>query len=352
VASLRVALIGYGLAGRFFHAPLIAATEGMAVATVVTSDADRRAQVEREHPGARVVATAAELWQRPAHDLVVVASPNATHAPLALEAIAHGTAVVVDKPLAVSAADAEAVVHRAERAGVLLTVFQNRRWDSDHLTLMRLLSEGQIGEVLRYESRFERWRPTADPAEWRSVAPEEGGGQLLDLGAHLVDQAIVLFGPVTHVYAEIASVRGLAADDDAFVALRHAGGTISHLRASAVTAAPGPRLRVLGTKAAYVTIGLDSQEAELRAGRRPDTEPAWGSEPKSAWGHLRTGEEAVVVPSERGAWPRFYELLGAARRDGTPPPVDPHDAVQTLSIIELARHSAATRQVLSTRTAA
>lgn len=347
MADLRAAIIGYGLAGRFFHAPLIAATEGLAVATVVTSDQARQAQVAQEHPTAWVVPTPAELWELPDHDLVVVATPNDVHAPLALQAIDRSVPVVVDKPLAVTAAEAATVVARAEQAGVLLTVFQNRRWDSDQLTLVRLLDEDRLGEVFRYESRFERWRPVSNASAWRETTPaERGGGQLLDLGSHLVDQALVLFGPATHVYAEVDARRGGAADDDDFVALRHANGVISHLRASATTAAPGPRLRVLGTEAAFVIQGVDSQEDQLRAGKRPDTEPEWGAEPESHWGRLVIGDESDRVPSERGDWPRFYALLATALRDGGPPPVNPRDAVATLRVLDAARRSAAERVVI------
>ena len=343
--DLRVAIVGYGLAGRVFHAPLVAATEGLVVATVMTSNPERQQEVERDHPRARVVSDMTELWAQPRHDLVVIASPNAAHAPLAHDVIDHGVAAVVDKPLAVTAAEGEAVVEHAAQAGVSLTVFQNRRWDSDQLTLAQLLADRRLGTVLRYESRFERWRPDPEPNEWRALPAEEGGGQLLDLGSHLIDQAILHFGPVTHVYAEVGAVRGLPSDDDDFLALRHAGGVISHLRASAITAAPGPRLRVLGDSAAFVIEHLDSQEDALRAGRRPDTVADWGSEPESHWGRLVRGEESNVVPSERGDWPRFYALLAAALNDGGPPPVDPRDAVTTLRIIEAARRSAAITSV-------
>lgn len=348
MSDLRAAIIGYGLAGRFFHAPLIAATDGLAVASVVTSDPARQAQVAQEHPSARVLPTTQRLWELGEHDLVVVATPNDAHAPLALEAIDRGLPVVVDKPLAVSATEAEAVVLAAEQAGVLLTVFQNRRWDSDHLTLVRLLAEDRLGTVLRYESRFERWRPAPDASAWReSAPPERGGGQLLDLGSHLVDQALVLFGPATHVYAEVDARRGNPSDDDAFLALRHANGVISHLRASAITAAPGPRLRVLGTEAAFVVSELDSQENELRAGRRPGTDGEWGVEPEARWGRLVTGEDSAPVRSARGDWPRFYALLAAALRDGGPPPVNPHDAVATLRVLDDARRSAEDRAVIA-----
>ena len=347
VPDLRAAIIGYGLAGRFFHSRLIAATQGLTVASVVTANPDRRAQVAEDHPDARVLTSSAELWGcADDHDLVVVATPNDAHAPLASEAIDHGLPVVVDKPLARTADEAAALVARAEQAAVLLTVFQNRRWDSDQLTLARLLADDRLGAVMRYESRFERWRPSLDAGAWReSARPEEGGGQLLDLGSHLVDQALVLFGPATQIYAEVDARRGTPSDDDAFLALRHANDVISHLRASAVTAAPGPRLRVLGTKAAFVATELDSQEKELRAGVAPDA-ASWGTEPESSWGRLVTGDDSAPVPSERGDWPRFYALLAGALRDGGPPPVDPHDAVATLRVLEAARASAASQTVV------
>jgi predicted dehydrogenase len=348
VADLRVAIIGYGLAGRVFHAPLIAATRGLTVTSVVTSSAERQAQVARDHPEARVLSSADRLWERDDHDVVVIATPNDTHAPLAMAAIDHGIAVVVDKPLAVSASRAEQLVAHAQRSGVLLSVFQNRRWDSDHLTLVRLLAGGHLGTVIRYESRFERWRPSPRPGSWReSLPPAQGGGLLLDLGSHLVDQALTLFGPVTEVYGEVQARRGPPADDDVFIALRHAAGTISHLRASAVTAAPGPRLRVLGTEAAFVLRELDSQEDRLRAGDRPDTVSDWGTEPGVHRGRLVTGDVSVPVPSERGDWSQFYARLATALRDAGPPPVDPADAVATLRVLEHARESAATAATLS-----
>ena len=298
-----------------------------------------------------MVATVDELWERPdEHDFVVIATRNDAHAPLAGRALDAGLAVVVDKPLAPSADEAAALVEQARASGKLLTVFQNRRWDSDYLTLRRLLAEGRLGDVLRYESRFERWRPQPSADAWRETAqPEQGGGVLLDLGAHLVDQALQLFGPVSHVYAEIDNRRGSAGDDDAFLALRHRSGTYSQLWMSALAAAPGPRLRVLGTRAAYVVTEGDGQEDALRSGRRPDDPETWGIEPESRWGRLVKGEESEAVPSEPGAWPTFYtELERALRADG-PPPVDPADAVATLEVIDAARRSAAEGRIDSSR---
>ncbi|MGI8864241.1 MAG: Gfo/Idh/MocA family protein [Solirubrobacteraceae bacterium] len=344
MANLRVAIIGYGLAGRFLHARLIDATLGLEVATVVTSSAERASQAMLEHPGVQVVARPEQLWEAGHPDLVVVATPNEMHASLAADAIDHGVPVVVDKPLAVSVGQAEALVARAEDAGVLLTVFQNRRWDTDHLTLRRLIAEGALGEVVRYESRFERWRPEPDLSAWRvSASLEDGGGQLLDLGSHLIDQAVVLFGPVTHVYAEIENRRARSSDDDVFLALWHASGTISHLHAGSVMPSPGPRLRVQGTDAGFLVSGLDPQEAALRSGVRPDTSPNWGQHEEWERGRLVAGDQNVPVPGEPGDWPRFYALLEQALRQGGAPPVDPRDAVGVLRVVAAARQSSAAR---------
>jgi predicted dehydrogenase len=335
--ELRVGLIGYGLAGSTFHAPLIAATPGLTLAMVVTSQEDRAAQARHEHAGVEVVPTADLLWERAGIlDLVVVATPNRTHVPLARAALDADLPVVVDKPLAPTAAAARELVAEAARRGLMLTVFQNRRWDGDFLTLRRLLADGALGDVLRFESRFERWRPTPKGG-WREHGdPGEAGGLLYDLGSHLIDQALHLFGPVGSVYAEVNRRReGMEVDDDTFVALTHGSGVRSHLWMSAVAARSGPRFRVLGTRAAYTKHGLDVQEEALRAGARPDGGD-WGSEPPEHWGELGTADEVRPVPTEPGAWQQFYAGVVASLNEGAPPPVDPRDAIAVLDVIEMA----------------
>lgn len=339
-------VVGYGLAGRVLHGPLIGAAEGLRIAYAVTANPGRMAQVRADHPGVQVLDGIDALWERAAAvDLVVLASPNDVHAEQALEAVRLGLPVVVDKPLGVTSAEGRRVVSAARAAGVPVTVFQNRRWDSDHLTLVALLAEGRLGTVLRYESRFERWRPVARPTAWREQRPyEQGGGILLDLGSHVVDQAMQLFGPVHQVYAEVDARRG-AADDDTFMALTHAGGVRSHLWAGALAGAPGPRLRVLGTEAALLVEELDAQEARLRAGRAADA--TLGAEPPEPPVRLARGEEVEELARRPGEWAGFYPAVAAAVRGEGPVPVDPADAVAVLEVIEAARRSAASGQVVS-----
>lgn len=338
---LRVAIVGYGIGGAVFHAPLVAATPGMTVSHVVTSSPERAADVRSRYEGARVLASAEELWSRADDvDLVVIASPNRAHAPQALAAIACGLPVVVDKPFAVDVAQAQSVVDAAAAANVPLTVFQNRRWDGDFRTVARLLRDGTLGDVARFESRFERWRPTPKGG-WRELGgADDAGGLLYDLGAHLIDQAMQLFGAVTDVYCEMDRRRvGVSTDDDTFVALNHASGVRSHLFMSAVASNLGARFRVLGNRAAYVKYGLDGQEDALRDGRRPDLENDWGVEEKSRWGSVGTPGDEQPLATEPGAYQRFYAAVGAALRGEGDQPVDPRDSIEGLRIIAAAQRA-------------
>jgi predicted dehydrogenase len=342
--ELRVGLIGFGLAGAVFHAPLISATPGLRLAAVVTSNPERSAQARREHAGALVLETPEQLWERAREiDLVVVATPNRTHAPLARAALDAGLAVVVDKPLAATAAEARALVEEARRRRLLLTVFQNRRWDGDFQTLRYLLGRGMLGRVLRFESRFERWRPSAKPGWRQSAAPEDAGGLLYDLGSHLIDQALLLWGPARRVYAELGRpYHDVDVDNDTFVALEHDGGVRTHLWMSTAAAQPGPRFRVLGDAAAYTKFGVDVQEAALKEGGRPGSD-GWGEEPESLWGLLGAGDDLRPVRTEPGSYQSFYQLLAM----GGPPPVDPVEAVAVLEVIEAARRSHDERQTVT-----
>jgi predicted dehydrogenase len=320
--GLRAAVAGYGLAGAVFHAPLIEATDGLELAAVMTRSPERAAQARAAHPGVRVAEELDALLEDV--DLLVVATPNSAHVPVALAGIERGLAVVVDKPMAVTAADARRLLDADGR----VTVFHNRRWDGDFLTVRKLVSEGALGKVTRFESRFERFRPQVKEGAWRELADAaEGGGLLLDLGPHLVDQAVELFGPPVSVYAEIDTRRpGAQVDDDVFIALEHAGGERSHLWMSAIAPLHGPRFRVSGLDAGFGCDGLDPQEEQLRSGMRPG-DPGWGEAPGL----------------ERGRYEDFYAQVRDWARGEAEPPVDPADGVRVLEILEQARAAAAGR---------
>ena len=333
---LRVALLGYGLAGSVFHAPFIAAVDGLELAAVTTRDPERRRQAEETYPGVLVLDGPEKVFARADElDLVVVATPNTLHVPHALAALEAGLPVVVDKPLAPTAAEAGKLVGEARERNLVLTAFQNRRWDGDFLTVRRLIADGALGRVHRFESRMDRWRPDLTGA-WRERA-DEAGGLLLDLGTHLVDQALQLFGPAELRHAELDARRaGAKVEDDVFLALEHASGERSHLWMSLVAAQPGPRFRVLGDRAAFVKHGTDPQEEALRAGQSPD-EPGFGEEPPERWGLLGAEGATTPVPTAPGDYSAFYAGVAQSLRDGGPPPVDPTDAVEALELLEAAR---------------
>jgi len=312
---------------------------GLELSSIVT--AGRAAEAEAAHPQAEILASAEELFAAAGkHDLVVVAAPNRHHASLALDAIGAGLSVVVDKPLAAGIEDGERIAAAARAADVVATVFHNRRWDGDFLTLRRLVSDGSLGELVRLESRFERWRPEVDAERWREAGdPADAGGMLFDLGPHLIDQALELLGPASSVYAEVRELRaGARVDDDFFLALEHESGARSHLWGTMMAAQLGPRFRALGSRSAYVKWGLDVQEDALRDGARP-RDPGFGEEPRDAWGRLGTDDASEPVPTEPGRYVEFYEQVGEAIRAGVSPPVSLEAGIATLRIIEAARRS-------------
>ena len=335
--TARVVLLGYGLAGRVFHAPLIGVEPGLELAAVVTANPERQAQARADLPGVDILSTAEEAWAYDA-DLAVIATANSAHVPQATAALSAGMHVVVDKPLAGSASQAQALIDLAAAQGRQLHVFQNRRWDSEILTARSAIDDGLIGSPHRLESRFERWRPTPKGG-WREEGPAEDlPGLLYDLGAHLVDQALHLLGPVNRVFASVRRVRaGVTADDDTQILLEHVSGAVSILSVSSASAFSGPRLRLLGTGGGLWIDSLDTQEDALRAGRLPGDE-RWGVEADDAL--IVTGTEPPrPLPRERGNWAAYYPGVAASLRGESAPAVDPRDVVQDLRVIEAAHES-------------
>lgn len=336
---VRFGLVGYGFGGRWFHAPLLGAAPECEFLGVVTTSPERQALVAREHPAVRTFASLAELKAAGA-EAVAISTPADSHTTLSEQALELGLAVVCDKPFALDAPSAQGTVELAERLGLPLAPYQNRRWDSDFLTVRALAADGTLGEVTRFESRFERLAPDDGPGA-------AGGGTLLDFCSHLVDQALVLLGPVASVYAEWR-LRESGLDDDVFVALTHAGGARSHLWGSWSQGAPGPRYRVTGTTGSYANPTLmDIQEDLLLAGHTPATlGEEWGVEPAERWGRLHRGAAGEPVPTRRGRWDTFYPAFARAVRGLGPVPVEGRDAVATATVLDAARRSATSGEVV------
>ncbi|MFO2465943.1 Gfo/Idh/MocA family oxidoreductase [Pseudomonas sp. 15FMM2] len=337
---MRIGLVGYGHGGRFFHAPLIATLPGATFVGVVTRSPERREQLANDHPGIQAFDSIGQIVESGV-DVLVISTTLKGRPALVLEAIEHGVAVVSDKPFASNAAQADALIIAAERQGVLLSVYQNRRWDSDYLTLRKLIEAGALGSITRFESRVERYSPAA-------VGNASGGGFLRDLGSHLVDQAIQLFGPVARVFAQLQySAEHPSVDHGFFVSLTHDSGVISHLWGSALQNSQGPRFRISGTAGCYTVEGLDGQEEALMAGKTPKTEGEhWGAEEHRRWGWFEQGPERERIPTQKGCWNQFYSQLLIAIQGNGPLPVDARDARETTRVLDAARLSAQRQQVV------
>jgi len=341
---IRTGIIGYGLSGRVFHAPFIATNPAFSLDLIATGDPGRQAQAREKHPTAEIVDTPEALLARAGDlDLVILATPAHVHLEQGLAALDAGAALVIDKPFARSLSDAKKLIAKSEETGRPLAVFQNRRWDGDFLTVAKLVREGALGTVFRFESTFERWG-SPKPGKWQETTTiGQGAGITFDLGSHLIDQALHLFGPATVEQAELAILRGGLSEDDSFISLLHTSGVRSHLTMSKAAAQSGPRFRVLGDAGGYSVHGLDNQEAMLKEYRWPGSD-GYGVTPESEWGvvGIDGSEEGLTrVPTEPGDYPAFYAGIAASIRDGAPVPVDPRDSLEVVRIIERAHAIAA-----------
>jgi len=335
---VRVGLAGYASAGRGIHAPIISEA-GLELAAVATSHPDRRAEVAADFPDAVVVDDLDALLAVDGLDLIVLATPSGSHLEHALKVIEAGIACVVDKPLAVNADDCLTVVDAAEHAGVPLTVFHNRRYDPSHTTLATVVADRLVGEPFRCELRWERWRPVPKDRWRENASAADGGGILLDLHAHLIDSAVQLFGPILTVFATVQS-HTTPAEDDAFLVCRHASGVVSHLGATSVSGAAGPRVRLLGRTAAYIQNEFEGE---------PNVYADLADADADHCGWLMRAMEREAVPTTPATQVDFYRAVGAALSAPDPQaamPVDPHDAIHTLAVIDAARASAEGERVV------
>jgi len=342
---LNVGLIGFGLAGRVFHAPLIHANPDLRLTHIVQRHGD---EAEKKYPQAKLLRDADELFSEKSIDLVVVATPNTSHFELAAKALSAGKHVVVDKPFAVTSADADKLIDLARKMGRVLSAFQNRRWDGDFLTVRQILDQKRLGRLAEYESRFDRFRPALKPGAWREEAIP-GSGVLFDLGSHLIDQAIVLFGGPQGIFADLRSQRDRAVAVDSFeVHLAYPALKVT-LKAGSLVCEPSPRFTLYGTQGSYLKFGLDPQEEALKQGGSP-AQPNWGSEPEEAWGTLTNCNGNLTrekYPTLAGCYPEYYKNIYEAITGKAELAVKPEQAKEVIRLIELAEQSAKEERMLA-----
>jgi scyllo-inositol 2-dehydrogenase (NADP+) len=326
---IRTGIIGFGLSGAHFHAPLLAAEPAFTLTAVATRQAD---EVKRQWPAARVLSPDA-LLADPSLELVVITSPNDSHAALAERALLAGRHVVVEKPFTLDSAEALRLDALARERGLCLTVFQSRRWDGDFLTVRQLLEQGRLGRLFSFESHYDRFRPQVK-VRWKEEAVP-GGGTLWDLGAHLIDQALQLFGMPESLSADLGQQRAGARTTDWFHLLLRYGELRVLLRSGSVVHEPWPRFVINGETAGWIKYGLDPQEEQLKAGLRPGQE-GWGLEPAERYGRLSHGER---VPTLVGSYGSFYRQLAEAIEGKGPVPVTAESAARVIQVIEAALRS-------------
>jgi predicted dehydrogenase len=352
LSALRVAIAGFGLAGEVFHAPLIASVDGLEVASVLTRSPERAARAEAAYPGVRVADDVEGLLE--GIDVLVVATPNSSHVPVALAGIERGLAVVVDKPLAPSAADARRLLD----AGGRITVFQNRRWDGDFLTVRKLVEDERLGRLVMFESHYDRFRQLPRLHAWREDGGP-GGGVLFDLGAHMADQALVLFGVPASVWASVRIEREGARSDDAFDLYLHypasharaePSGLSVWLRATCLARSPGARFTLNGTLGTFRKFGMDPQEAHLLAGDVFSSKP-WGVEGPEHWGTLTLDEGgepvSTRIPTEAGDYRGYYMNIRDAMHGNAALEVTPLQAWRTMRVLEMALESSRTGNTIA-----
>ncbi len=344
IPPVHVGLVGFGMAAKVFHAPLIRANAHLHLTHIVQRQGD---EARKSHPEVRLVRDLDALLAEDSVGLVVVATPNTSHHDIAARALGAGKHVVVDKPFTVTSSDADDLIALSRKTGRVLSVFQNRRWDGDFLTVKQILERKILGRVAEYESRFDRFRPSVKPNAWREQA-SPGSGVLYDLGSHLIDQAVVLFGRPTGIYAELRRQRDGAAADDSFVVHLEYPQLKVTLKAGTLVCEPSPRFVVYGTEGSYLKYGLDPQEEALKNGRSP-TEPQWGSEPEDCWGtHSRCDGRLnrTKYPTLAGSYPDYYTNVARTIQGQEELVVRPEQSREVIRLIELAKQSNVERRVL------
>jgi len=334
--TLKVGILGYGLSGRIFHGAIMDAVEGFEITKIVTTNLEKRTQALNDFPEAKVVRASTEVFVDEAIDLVVVATPNTKHAELAEAAMRSGKHVVIEKPFTVTTEEAEQLIKVSKETGKMLTVYHNRRFDSDFKTIKALLVSNKLGRVVEYEAHFDRFRNTFKENAWREK-DLPGSGILYDLGAHLIDQALCLFGMPNEVYGDIRAQRQGETDDNFEVILYYPDLKVT-LKAGMLVKELPPHFTIYGTEGSFVKYGLDVQEGDLRADKRP-LDNTWGREPKALWGILNTVDKRQKVKSLQGDYRAFYQNVYNHLVSGEPLAIKAEEAKNVIDIIECAMES-------------
>lgn len=337
MSKVNVGLVGFGFSGQVFHAPIIQSIDGMEIIKVVSSNPDK---VGQYLPDAAVLASLEELLSDERIDLVVITSPNQLHYPYAKQALLAGKHVVVEKPFVISSEEAEDLIKTAKQQNRKLSVYQNRRWDNDFITVKSLIDSGKLGDIASYEAHYDRYRPQVSD-RWREKAGP-GAGMLYDLGSHLIDQALHLFGKPASVYADLFAQRAGSEVDDYFHLILMYENMRVILHSGSLVMQHGPRFQVYGSLGSFVKYGLDSQEEMLKQGGLPG-QPNWGMDREEYYGELTLSVDGQAVSSkvttQQGSYESFYEGMYQAIIHDKPVPVDAEDARNTIRVIELAVQS-------------
>ncbi len=337
--KINTAIAGFGFSGSIFHAPFLRINENYNLKCVVSSNPEK---VQAELPDIRIESDFKKVIQDPSIDLIIITTPNNTHFPLAKDALEAGKHVVVDKPFTIYAKEAQELIQLAKLQKRILTVFHNRRWDGDFLTIKNLLSEKTLGDIYLYEAHFHRYRPTVRSQRWKEGSGL-GAGILYDLGAHLIDQALCLFGLPESMDADVLRQREGAIADDYFHLTLKYGNKRVILKASNLVTHSGPRYEIHGTKGSFLKYGIDPQEKDLLAGKRPN-QKAWGQDKEQSYGVLSVDNLHTNVPTIPGDYGMFYKILAEAIEGKCPPPISAEEACNVIKIIEVCLKKTISRQ--------
>lgn len=334
-SSIKVGLIGYGFGGAMFHAPMITAVEGLELVIVYTSNEEK---VRINYPDVLVTASLSDIWNHKEIDLIVISTPNTTHYELAKRALEAGKHVVIDKPFVIDIGEGEELIQLAKEKGKQLSVYQSRRWDSDFLTVHRLIAEDKLGEIYSFEAHYDRFRPEVKD-RWKE-RNEQGSGTLYDLGSHMIDQALQLFGKPLTVTADCLAQRKGSTVNDYFHLILGYGSCRVILHSGSLVRGRGPRYQIHGSKASFIKFGEDPQERALLEGLRPGM-PGWGQEEEFEYGEMISsdGSANLKIPSEVGGYERFYEQMYQAIVSDAPVPANAVHSLDVIRVIQLAERS-------------